>query len=101
MGQKITCDAMHEKPGKEVNRVEENRRVVVRLPHRLIDALDAVAGGEGRPRSDVIRESVEFYLAEQKRLQLRQQLIAGYQELGFLNAALAEEQWDLAGLGRE
>lgn len=81
--------------------MEENRRVVVRLPHRLVNELDRVAGGEGRPRSEVIRESVEFYLAEQQRQILRQQLIEGYQELGFLNSALAEERWDVIGVCQE
>lgn len=81
--------------------LEENRRVVVRLPHHLIDALDAVAGDEGRHRSQVIRESVEFYLAEQKRQRIRQELIQGYQELGGFNSALAEEQWDVVGFYRE
>lgn len=84
-----------------MGRLEANRRVVVRLPHHLVDALDAVAGGEGRHRSEVIRASVEFYLAEQKRQRLRQQLIEGYQELGVLNAAIAEERWDLVGLSQE
>ncbi|OLZ10007.1 CopG family ribbon-helix-helix protein [Sulfobacillus thermosulfidooxidans] len=81
--------------------LEENRRVIVRLPHHLVDALDKMADGEGRHRSEVIRESVEFYLAEQRKQQLRQELIQGYQELGSLNAALAEEHWEYAGYSRE
>lgn len=81
--------------------LEENRRVVVRLPHHLIDALDACASGEGRHRSELIRESVEFYLTEQRRQRIRQELIEGYQELGFLNSALAEERWDLVGILKE
>lgn len=79
----------------------ENRRVVVRLPHHLVNALDEVADNGGRHRSDVIRESVEFYLAERERRQLRRQLIEGYQELNQLTAAFAEEHWDLAGFPQE
>ncbi len=78
-----------------------SRRVVVRLPHHLVDALDQVASGEGRNRSEVIRESVEFYLAEQRRQKIRQELIQGYQEMGFLNSALAEERWDWASMPQE
>lgn len=81
--------------------LEGNRRVMVRLPYRLVDALDRVAGDEGRHRSEVIRESVEFYLAEQRRQQIRQELIDGYQEMGYLNAAMAEEAWDLVNFTRE
>lgn len=81
--------------------LEENRRVVVRLPHYLVDALDAVADGGRRHRSDIIRESVEFYLAERERQQLRQQLIEGYQELSHLPSAWSEERWDFAGYSRE
>ncbi|NMP23216.1 ribbon-helix-helix protein, CopG family [Sulfobacillus sp. DSM 109850] len=86
---------------KEVGVLTDNRRVVVRLPHHLVDALDQVASGEGRHRSELIRESVEFYLAEQRRQEIRQALIQGYQEMGFLNSALAEERWDLVGVPKE
>lgn len=76
--------------------LDVNRRVVVRLPHQLVDALDVVAGQRGRHRSDVIRESVELFLAEQERQTLRQQLIEGYQELGHLEIrAETEELWDV------
>lgn len=85
----------------EVIESEVNRRVVVRLPHHLVDALDAVADTGRRHRSDVIRESVEFYLAERERQQIRQQLIEGYQELNQLTAAYADERWDMAGFSRE
>lgn len=84
-----------------MDRLEENRRVMVRLPHYLVDALDRVADDEGRRRSEVIRESVEFYLAEQRRQQLRQELIQGYQEMGHLNATMAEAPWDLVTFTRE
>jgi CopG family transcriptional regulator/antitoxin EndoAI len=87
--------------GKEVGALEENRRVIVRMPHHLVDALDKMADGEGRHRSEVIRESVEFYIAEQRKRQLRQELIQGYQELGTLNAVLAEEPWEYAGVPQE
>lgn len=86
---------------KEVGILTDNRRVVVRLPHDLVDALDQVASGEGRHRSELIRESVEYYLAEQRRQEIREALIEGYQEMGFLNSALAEERWDLVGFSKE
>ncbi len=79
-------------------RLNASRRVVVRLPHQLVDALDVVAGQRGRHRSDVIRESVEFFLAEQERKTLRQQLIEGYQELGHMGIfPEADELWDVVG----
>jgi CopG family transcriptional regulator/antitoxin EndoAI len=87
--------------GKEVGSLEENRRVIVRMPHHLVDALDKMADGEGRHRSEVIRESVEFYIAEQRKRQLRQELIQGYQELGALIAALVEDSWEDAGHPQE
>jgi len=81
--------------------VTDNRRVVVTLPHHLVDALDQMASGEGRHRSEVIRQSVEFFLAEQRRQQIRQALISGYQEMSLLNSAFAEERWDVVGLPKE
>ncbi len=82
--------------------LDASRRVVVRLPHQLVDALDTVAGQRGSHRSDVIRESVEFFLAEQERKTLRQQLIEGYQELGHMGIVPeADERWDIAGCPQE
>lgn len=82
--------------------LDVSRRVVVRLPHQLVDALDLMAGQRGRHRSDVIRESVEFFLAEQERQTLRQQLIEGYQELGHMEPATdIEELWDVCGSCQE
>jgi CopG family transcriptional regulator/antitoxin EndoAI len=87
---------------KEVADLDVSRRVVVRLPHQLVDALDVVAGQRGRHRSDVIRESVEFFLAEQERQTIRQQLIQGYQELGQLDIpSEPEELWDVCGSHRD
>ncbi|MCY0897606.1 MAG: ribbon-helix-helix protein, CopG family [Firmicutes bacterium] len=84
-----------------MDRLSDTRRVVVRLPHHFVDALDRMAAEEGRHRSDVIRESVEYYLVEQRRQAIRRALIEGYQEMGYLNSALAEERWDLVGFWKE
>lgn len=83
--------------------LETNRRVVVRLPRELVDALDMAADRGGCHRSDVIRESVQFYLAEQERRTIRQQLIEGYQELGhFLSAKEdSDEVWNLVGVPKD
>ena len=82
--------------------LDVNRRVVVRHPDQLVNALDVVAGRCGRHRSDVIRESVEFFLAEQERQTIRQQLIEGYQELGDMGTGPGtEECWDVAGLRQD
>lgn len=81
--------------------MEANRRVVVRLPHRLVDAIDAMAEDSRRHRSEVIRESVEFYLAERQRQKLRELLIAGYQEWHHLTPAFDQEQWEVARVPSE
>lgn len=73
---------------------EDERRVVVRLPNRLLEALDAYTGARKR-RSAAIRESVEYFLAQKERLRLREQLIAGYQELGRLAYSPWDEEWDV------
>ncbi len=72
------------------------RRVRVSLPAALVEAVDREAAATGASRSEWIRQAMEFYLGQQRRLALRQRLIEGYQEMAGLNQQLAEEgDWPL------
>jgi CopG family transcriptional regulator/antitoxin EndoAI len=80
---------------------EERARVVVSMPVELVRALDRLGEASRRPRSQLIRESVERYVAAAERQSLRDQLIAGYQAWQPVYAALGEEQWNLDALPGE
>jgi metal-responsive CopG/Arc/MetJ family transcriptional regulator len=80
---------------------EDRARVVVRMPLELLAALDRLGEASRRPRSQLIRESVERYVAAEEREMLRNQLIAGYKAWEPVYAALGEEQWNLDALPQE
>jgi CopG family transcriptional regulator/antitoxin EndoAI len=68
-----------------------NRRVVVLLPESLLEEVDKVAQKEYSSRSAFIRAAMTYLLAEKRRAEMREKMIAGYQKMGPLNLKLAEE----------
>ncbi|MCY0884508.1 MAG: CopG family transcriptional regulator [Firmicutes bacterium] len=71
--------------------VEDGPRVIVKLPSELLATLAAHAG-PGKAMHEVIREGLEFYASY---LDQRRQLARGYQEMAWMNRAMAENRWDL------
>ena len=71
------------------------KRVIVQLPHSLIEEVDSFVKGCGN-RNEFIREATKLYLHEKKRKQIRDNLRSGYIEMSAINLQLADE-----GLGCE
>jgi metal-responsive CopG/Arc/MetJ family transcriptional regulator len=80
---------------------QDHTRVVVRMPSELVAALDRLGRERRLRRSELIRESVERYLADHDRETLRSQLIEGYQAWSAVYAVLGEEEWSPDALPRE
>jgi metal-responsive CopG/Arc/MetJ family transcriptional regulator len=68
--------------------VSQKEKVTLTLPSEVMDAVREEA--EPRGYSKFIAEAVTYYIQEQRRLALRERLIAGYQ-------ASAERDHSLAG----
>ena len=64
-------------------------KVTLTLPSEVMDAVREEA--EPRGYSRFIAEAVTYYIEEQRRLALRERLIAGYQASAERDQALAEE----------
>lgn len=67
------------------------KKVMISLPHNLLEEVDGfVQKGSGN-RSQFIREAMKLYLKEKKRQEIRERLRNGYIEMSELNSKLADE----------
>jgi CopG family transcriptional regulator/antitoxin EndoAI len=67
------------------------KRIMISLPHNLLQEVDGVVEMEKRTRSEFIREAMRLYLRERKKKQIREQMQEGYMEMARLNLTLANE----------
>ena len=67
------------------------KKIIITLPDSLLKQADQIAEEQKNNRSELIREALILYLAEQKKKRIRTELIRGYEEMKELNLRLAEE----------
>lgn len=67
------------------------KKIIISLPEILLTQVDNLAGEQSKNRSELIREALNFYLEEQNKKKIRQELIQGYREMGEINLVLSEE----------
>lgn len=66
------------------------KRVLLTLPEQLLHEADQIAKKQGQSRSELVREAIKMYIKEMKRLEVRDRLIRGYQEMAAVNTEWAE-----------
>lgn len=78
-------------------------QTIVQLSDDLLAELDSLRAREGRSRSELIREAIEFYLADDREAAVDQAIVEGYsripaaEDLGAAWAARASieaEPWE-------
>ncbi|NMB35953.1 MAG: CopG family transcriptional regulator [Firmicutes bacterium] len=67
------------------------KRIMISLPHSLLQEVDGVVQSEKKTRSEFIREAMKLYLRERKKKQIRERMQEGYLEMARLNLSLANE----------
>ncbi|MBS3886389.1 MAG: ribbon-helix-helix protein, CopG family [Dethiobacter sp.] len=73
----------------------ETKRIMISLPHNLLEEVDGIVADEKRTRSDFIREAMRLYLAEREKLLIRERMQRGYAEMAKLNLLLATEAFEV------
>lgn len=73
----------------------ETKRIMISLPHNLLEEVDGIVASEKRSRSDFIREAMRLYLSEREKQQIRERMQRGYTEMAKLNLRLANEAFDV------
>lgn len=69
----------------------ETKRIMISLPHNLLEEVDDIVASEKRSRSDFIREAMRLYLSEREKKMIREKMQRGYAEMAKLNLRLANE----------
>ncbi len=67
------------------------KKIIISLPASLLEQTDRIAEAQKKNRSELIREALNLYHEEEKKKQIRAELIRGYEEMSGLNLLLAEE----------
>lgn len=73
----------------------ETKRIMISLPHNLLEEVDDIVAIEKRTRSEFIREAMRLYLAEREKQQIREKMQKGYTEMARLNLRLANEAFEV------
>ncbi|NLV91549.1 MAG: CopG family transcriptional regulator [Firmicutes bacterium] len=68
-----------------------HKKVVISLPHHLLQEVDRLVQAEKLDRSQLVAEAMAQYLQEHKRARLREELKEGYIQMAGINLQLAEE----------
>lgn len=73
----------------------ETKRIMISLPHNLLQEVDGVVAREKRTRSEFIREAMRLYLREREKQQIREKMERGYLEMAGINLSLARESLEI------
>ncbi len=68
----------------------ELKKILISLPDNLLKEVDNIVSVEKTNRSEFVREAMKLYLREKRRIQMRDRMKKGYQEMAEINICLAE-----------
>ena len=69
----------------------DSKRIVINVPVDLLDEVDKLSHIENKNRSAIVREAIDLYLEERKKLLMIEQMKKGYQEMAAINLCIAGE----------
>jgi CopG family transcriptional regulator/antitoxin EndoAI len=70
--------------------VAELKKILVSLPDSLLREVDEIVAMEKRNRSEFIREAMKLYIRERHRIEIREKMKKGYEEMAKINVELAK-----------
>lgn len=68
----------------------ELRKILISLPDNLLKEIDNIVSVEKTNRSEFVREAMKLYIREKRKIQMRDRMKKGYQEMAEINIRLAE-----------
>jgi CopG family transcriptional regulator/antitoxin EndoAI len=68
----------------------ELKKILVSLPDSLLREVDEIVSMEKKNRSEFIREAMKLYIRERHRIEIREKMKKGYEEMARINRELAE-----------
>lgn len=68
----------------------ELKKILVSLPDSLLKEVDEIVALDKKNRSEFIREAMKLYIRERHRIEIRDKMKKGYEEMARINKELAE-----------
>lgn len=72
----------------------ELRKILISLPDNLLKEVDSIVSVEKINRSEFVREAMKLYIREKRKIEMRDKMKKGYQEMAEINIRLAEICFD-------
>lgn len=69
----------------------ELKKILVSLPDSLLREVDEIVAIEKKNRSQFIREAMKLYIRERHRIEIREKMKKGYEQMARINIELTEE----------
>lgn len=73
----------------------ELRKILISLPDNLLKEVDSIVSVEKTNRSEFVREAMRLYIRERRKIEMRDKMKKGYQEMAEINIKLAEIFFDV------
>jgi len=70
------------------------KKILISLPDSLLQEVDSIVTVERTNRSEFVREAMKLYIRERRRIEMRDKMKKGYQEMAEINLKLAEMCFD-------
>lgn len=68
----------------------ELKKILISLPDNLLKEVDYIVSNEKINRSEFVREAMKLYIREIRKIEMRDKMKKGYQEMAEINIKLAE-----------
>lgn len=68
----------------------DSKRIMISLPDSLLKEIDLIVSMEKTNRSEFVRKAMTLYIREKNKMEMREKMKKGYQEMGQINLSLAE-----------
>ncbi|SHG39256.1 transcriptional regulator, CopG family [Thermosyntropha lipolytica DSM 11003] len=68
-----------------------SKRIIITVPENLLSEVDDIMLADSKTRSEIIRDAIQFYLGERKKVLMREKMRKGYMEMAEINLRLAYE----------
>ncbi len=66
------------------------KKILISVPDNLLEELDIMVSNEKTNRSMIVREAMSLYIREKHKVELRDEMKRGYEEMAEINLRLAE-----------
>ena len=73
-----------------VTKLSQYKKIIISIPDNLLEELDIMVSNEKTNRSMLVREAMTLYIREKHKLELRNKMKIGYEEMAEINLKLAE-----------